>query len=129
MLLRQQKRQRRHRRVQAKVKGTNEVPRLYVFRSAQHIYAQIIDDEKGRTIAAVGTLEFKKLGATSRKKTDDTEQAQKGKIASAYAVGKLIAKKAHEKKINKVVFDRGGYQYHGRVKAVAQGAREGGLKF
>ena len=106
MLEKQIKRKRRHRRVRAKIKGTADVPRLCVFRSSKYIYAQIIDDEKGKTLAAVN-----------------------GKLASADEIGKLIAKKAIEKKINKVVFDRGGYKYHGRVKALADGARSEGLKF
>ena len=108
MLKKQEKRLTRHRRVRAKISGTSKVPRLCVFRSHQYIYAQLIDDEKGKTIAV----------ATG-----------KANIAQAKKVGKLIAKKALEKKIEKVIFDRGGYQYHGRVKAVAEGAREGGLKF
>jgi len=108
MLQKQEKRLTRHRRVRAKISGTGKVPRLCVFRSHQYIYAQLIDDEKGKTIAV----------ATG-----------KANIDKAKKVGKLIAKKALEKKIEKVIFDRGGYQYHGRVKAVAEGAREGGLKF
>ena len=92
--------------MRAKIKGTAKVPRLCVFRSSKYIYAQVIDDEKGKTLAAAD-----------------------GKLVSAAEIGKLIAKKAIEKKINKVVFDRGGYKYHGRVKALAQGARDAGLKF
>jgi len=110
MLEKQKKRYKRHKRVRAKIFGTKEVPRLCVFRSAKHIYCQLIDDEKGRTLFAASDLELKKS-------------------KTAYEVGKLIAKKALEKKIKKVVFDRGGYKYHGRVKALAEGAREGGLKF
>jgi len=115
MLKKKAKRYRRHKRVRAKIFGTKEKPRLCVFRSAKHIYAQLIDDEKGKTLAAASDQEIKK--------------GKKSKIEIAKAVGKLIAKKALEKKIEKVVFDRGGYQYHGRVKALAEGAREGGLKF
>ncbi|MBZ9577762.1 50S ribosomal protein L18 [Patescibacteria group bacterium] len=115
MLEKQQKRKRRHKRVRAKIFGTSKVPRLCVFRSAGHIYVQLIDDEKGKTLASASDLEIKK-------KKDK-------KAALATKVGNLIAKKAIEKKINKVVFDRGGYKYHGRVKALAEGAREGGLKF
>jgi len=115
----QEKRYRRHRRVRAKISGTGKVPRLCVFRSNKHIYAQLIDDEKGKTLLAVSDLEFKK-----------TKSAVKGKkIDMAYKVGELIAKKALEQKIEKIVFDRGGYKYHGRVKAVAEGVRKGGLKF
>ena len=111
----QEKRHRRHKRVRAKIKGTNNVPRLCVFRSNKHIYGQLIDDEKGKTLLAAKDLEIKKL--------------PKGKTAIAKEVGKLIAKKAIGKKITKVVFDRAGYKYHGRVKALAEGAQEGGLKF
>ena len=115
MLEKQQKRHRRHKRIKAKMYGTAERPRLCVFRSAKHIYAQLIDDEKGKTIMSANNQKLKK--------------GKKSKIDMAKEVGKLIAKKALEKKIEKVVFDRSGYQYHGRVKAVAEGAREGGLKF
>ncbi len=108
MLKKQEKRLIRHRRVRAKIKGTAKKPRLCVFRSHQHIYAQLIDDDKGKTMASA--------------------QGQ-ANIKKAHEVGKLIAQQALEKKIEKVVFDRGGYKYHGRVKAVAEGAREGGLKF
>ena len=117
MLEKQQKRYRRHKRIRAKISGTAEVPRLCVFRSNKHIYAQLVDDEKGKTLVAVSDLEIE----TKKKKITKKEKALE--------VGKLIAKKAMEKKIKKVVFDRGGYKYHGRVKALAEGAREGGLKF
>lgn len=109
------KRRRRHKRVRAKVKGTVTLPRLCVTRTNVHIYAQLIDDEKGHTLLTARDLEIKIKGAK--------------KVDLAREVGKLIAKKAIEKKITKVVFDRGGYKYHGRVKALAEGAREGGLKF
>src|SRR6266550_213191 len=98
-------RYRRHLRVRKKVEGTPERPRLVVFRSSKHIYAQLVDDQRGVTLAGA---------------TDTSEGVQ---------VGRLIAAKAKEKGIAKVVFDRGGYQYHGRVKAVADGARKGGLEF
>jgi len=110
-------RYRRQLRVRKKVEGTPERPRLVVFRSSKHIYAQLVDDERGLTLAGA---------------TDTSEGVQvegKGKVARSFAVGKLIAAKAQEKGIAKVVFDRGGYQYHGRVKAVADGARKGGLEF
>jgi len=110
-------RHRRHLRVRKKIAGTPERPRLVVFRSSKHIYAQLVDDQRGVTLAGV---------------TDTSEGVQvegKGKVARSFAVGKLIASKAKEKGIAKVVFDRGGYQYHGRVKAVADGARKGGLEF
>jgi large subunit ribosomal protein L18 len=111
------RRYRRHLRVRKKVVGTPERPRLVVFRSSKHIYAQLVDDQKGVTIAGVA---------------DTSEGMQidgKGKVAKSFALGRLIASKAKEKGIAKVVFDRGGYQYHGRVKAVADGARKGGLEF
>lgn len=115
MLEKQEKKYRRRKRIRAKVSGTNKRPRLCVFRSSKHIYAQLIDDERGKTLAAASDLELKK--------------SKKTKIDKAKEVGKLIAKKALEKKVEKVVFDRGGCQYHGRIKALAGGAREGGLKF
>ncbi|MFZ3054740.1 MAG: 50S ribosomal protein L18 [Minisyncoccales bacterium] len=114
MLEKKAKRIIRHKRVRAKVLGSESKPRLCVFRSATHIYAQLIDDVKGKTILAVNDVDIK----GKDKKTD-----------SAKKIGKMIAEKAIEKKISEVVFDRGGYQYHGRVKALAEGAREGGLKF
>ncbi len=104
----------RHARVRKKVQGTSDQPRLCVFRSLKSIYAQIIDDSVGHTIASASSKE----AATNNNKT-----------ASAEAVGKLIAEKAISSGISKVVFDRGGYKYHGRVKALADGAREGGLTF
>jgi large subunit ribosomal protein L18 len=107
---------RRHRRIRAKVIGTKDRPRLSVFRSNQHICVQLIDDEKGKTLVSVSDLKVeKKKGLT--------------KTEIAKEVGKLIAKKALEKKIEKVVFDRGGYKYHGRVKAIAETARQQGLLF
>ena len=126
MLEKQQKRYRRHRRVRAGIKGTAKVPRLCVFRSAKHIYAQLINDEKGETLVIANDLEVKKSKTSKGKKTKKQVVA---KAAKAYEVGKLIAQRALEKKIKKVVFDRGGYKYHGRVKALAEGARKGGLKF
>jgi len=135
----QQKKIRRHKRVRAKISGTAEKPRLCVFRSLKHIYAQIIDDEKGRTLVAASDQELKELKlktkkeklkmATKNLKDEKEKIIRKGKKAIAYEVGKLIAKKALEKKIEKVVFDRGGYKYHGRVKELAEAAREAGLKF
>lgn len=112
-------RKRRHLRVRKKVFGTSERPRLCVFRSEKHIYAQIIDDTVGHTLVSASTLD-KEL-RNSLKKTWN-------KIA-AREVGKLIAKRALEKGIETVVFDRGGFKYHGRVKELADGAREAGLKF
>jgi len=138
MLGKQEKRTRRHKRVRAKISGTKKIPRFCVFRSAKHIYGQLIDDEKGKTILNVNDLNAKseKLKAKSAKQQLKTENTKDGgvvemtrKVALAFKVGELIAKKAIENKIEKVVFDRGGYKYHGRVKAIAEGAREGGLKF
>ncbi len=107
-------RQRRHGRVRAKISGTATCPRLSVFRSNKGMYLQLIDDENGVTLASASVLEIK---------------SKEGKSVVGQELGKLIAKKAKEKKIETVVFDRGSYKYHGRVKAVAEGAREGGLKF
>lgn len=113
------KRQRRHRRVRKKVFGTAERPRLNVFRSLKHIYAQLIDDDRGVTLAAASTL--------------TPEIRAKGKIGTkkdaAKVVGELLAQRALAVGIQKVVFDRDGYKYHGRVKALAEGARAGGLQF
>ena len=106
----------RHARVRSKISGTPECPRLDVFRSAKHIYVQIIDDINGVTLAAASTVE-KDFGAYG------------GNKEAAKKVGEIIAKRALEKGIENVVFDRGGYIYHGRVKELAEGAREGGLKF
>jgi large subunit ribosomal protein L18 len=113
-------RQRRHVRVRAKVSGTAERPRLNVFRSSAHIYAQLIDDIAGHTIASASDLE-----------DEVAQRAGDGaaKTARATAVGQAIAERAKAAGIDSVVFDRGGFLYHGRVKAVADGAREGGLKF
>ena len=116
MQLKQEKRYRRHRRVRAKVKGTKKCPRLSVFRSNQHISVQLINDNKRETLVSFDDLKIKKKKGLT-------------KMQLAKEVGRLIAKKALEKKIKKVVFDRGGYKYHGRIKAVAEGAREEGLKF
>ncbi len=115
MQTKREKRYKRHKKVRAKIKGTSKVPRLCVFRSNKHIYGQLIDDEKGKTLLVAKDLEIKK--------------PSKDKIILAKEVGKLLAQKAVEKKYKKVVFDRGGYRYHGRVKALAEGAREEGLKF
>lgn len=111
-----QARLKRHQRIRNKISGSRECPRLSVFRSAKHIYAQIIDDTAGVTLAAASTMEKDFAGSGSNK-----EAARK--------VGKLLAEKAAKAGIENVVFDRGGYIYHGRVKELAEGAREGGLKF
>lgn len=104
----------RKKRVRAKVSGTAERPRLAVFKSLKGIYVQIIDDTKGKTLAAARLAEIKKVGNT---------------VDGAKELGKLIAKKCVELKIEAVVYDRAGYSYHGKVRALAEGAREGGLKF
>jgi len=111
-------RERRHRRVRKRVTGTPERPRLAVFRSDRHIYAQVINDLEGRTLAAASSLE-----PTLR------TQRRGNNIPAAGEVGKLLAERARGAGIAKVVFDRGGYLYHGRVKALAEGARAGGLDF
>jgi len=130
MLEKKQKRYRRHKRIRAKVSGTGKRPRLCVFRSVKHIYVQLIDDKKGRTLVTANDLEFKKLKKeTKKEKIKRTQKSLSKKATIAYEVGKLIAEKAIKKKIKKITFDRGGYKYHGRVKAIAEGAREGGLKF
>lgn len=106
----------RHVRVRSKVSGTAECPRLNVFRSLRNIYAQLIDDVKGETLvsASTGEKDFEDYG---------------GNKSAAHKVGEILAKRAAEKEISKVVFDRGGYIYHGRVQELAEGARKGGLKF
>jgi large subunit ribosomal protein L18 len=112
-------RDRRHARVRKKVHGTASRPRLNVFRSLEHIYAQVIDDEAGVTLASASTVDKDLRGNVAQ--MDKTEQAQ--------AVGKAIAERAKAQGIETVVFDRGGYPYHGRVKALADASREGGLVF
>ena len=112
-------RYRRHARLRVRLEGTAARPRLCVFRSLKHIQAQIIDDAKGDTIASASTLD---------QEVRD-EAAGKAKTSQAGLVGSLIAKRARDKGIKQVIFDRGGYQYHGRVKALAEAARQGGLKF
>lgn len=116
---RNKKRKKRHLRVRKKLFGTAERPRLNVFRSSKNIYAQLIDDTTGTTLASASTLDadFKGKGESG------------ATVDAARAVGELIAKRAIEKGFKAVVFDRGGYLYHGRVKALAEGAREGGLDF
>ncbi|MCD6505746.1 50S ribosomal protein L18 [Candidatus Poribacteria bacterium] len=110
---------RRHIRVRKRISGTAERPRLCVYRSLRHIYAQVIDDERGVTLAAASTL--------SPEIRDKIKYG--GNMEAARLVGSLIARKALERGINRVVFDRGGYKYHGRVKALADAAREAGLEF
>ncbi len=107
-------------RLRKKISGTSEMPRLSVYRSLNQVYAQIIDDATGNTLVAVSSL--------SKELAEELKNA-KGKISKSKLVGNLVAKKALEKKITNVVFDRNGYRYHGRIQAVAEGAREAGLKF
>ncbi len=119
--IRQVSRERRHRSVRQHVKGAPDRPRLSVFRSIKHTYAQLIDDERGTTIVSASTLSEdvqKELGNGSYTKTDASK-----------AVGKVLARLAQEKGIKRIRFDRGGYLYHGRVRALADAAREGGLEF
>ena len=106
-----------HSRIRIKLKGSQERPRLAVFRSLKHIYAQVIDDKQGKTLAA----------ASSGEKNSTVKSG--GNLAGAKEIGKLIAERAKTKGISKVVFDRGGYLYHGRIKALADAAREAGLEF
>ena len=106
-----------HKRIRQRLAGSSERPRLAVFRSLKHIYAQVIDDRAGHTIVAASSNEKKAVTKSG------------GNVSGAKEVGKLIAERAKEKGINKVVFDRGGYLYHGRVKALADAAREAGLEF
>jgi large subunit ribosomal protein L18 len=112
-------RSRIHQRIRKRLSGSEVRPRLAVFRSNKHIYAQIIDDSKGATVTAASSLEV------------DAKKDLKGggNIAAAKAVGKLVAQRAKDKGVQNVLFDRGGYLYHGRVKALAEAAREAGLKF
>ncbi len=114
---RAERRYRRHLRIRKRIRGTAQRPRLVVFRSLKHIYAQCIDDERGVTLVAMSDL------------AKDLKRERPGKVGVAYAVGATLAERAREKGISDVVFDRGGYPFHGRVKAVADGARQGGLEF
>ena len=109
-------RSRIHKRIRRKIAGTTERPRLAIFRSVAHIYAQVIDDTKGATLVSASTV-------------DKGAKTNGGNVAAAKAIGKLVAERAKEKGIKAVVFDRGGYQYHGRIKALADAAREAGLEF
>jgi large subunit ribosomal protein L18 len=113
------RRQRRHRRVRKKVLGTTERPRLVIYRSLNHVEGQVIDDPRGVTVVGRSTL-----GAGIKDEGAELSKSERGRLA-----GKLLAERAREQGVTKVVFDRGGYLYHGRVKAFAEGAREGGLEF
>jgi len=116
---RNERRKIRHRRIRQRVVGTPDRPRLSVFRSLKHIYAQVIDDTRGHTLAAASTREPEVASRVSGLK----------RVEQSRVVGLVLAQRAREKGIVRVVFDRGGYAYHGRVKALAEGAREGGLEF
>jgi large subunit ribosomal protein L18 len=111
--------ERLHRRIRKKISGTAERPRLAIHFSGKHVYAQVIDDDAGRTLIAAATTQKDVLG----------KNKSAANRATAEAIGKVIAERARAKKIDKVVFDRGGFQYQGKVKALADAAREGGLKF
>jgi large subunit ribosomal protein L18 len=114
-------RNRVHIRIRKKVQGTTERPRLNVYRSTNHLYVQLIDDQKGATIISANTLEFGEA--------KEGKRPTGGNVSAAKQLGKSIAERAKSKGITKVVFDRGGYLYHGRIKALADAAREGGLEF
>ena len=109
-------RERIHKRIRRKLSGTTERPRLAIFRSVAHIYAQVIDDSAGKTLASASSV-------------DKGAKTNGGNVAAAKKIGKLVAQRAKEKGISRVVFDRGGYHYHGRIKALADAAREAGLEF
>ena len=109
-------RQRIHKRIRRKLRGTAERPRLAIYRSVAHIYAQVIDDNAGATVVSASSV-------------DKTAKTNGGNLAAAKAIGKLLGERAKEKGIKQVVFDRGGYRYHGRVKALADAARAAGLEF
>ena len=125
-----------HSRIRQRVRGTGERPRLAVFRSLRHIYAQVIDDRKGHTLAAASSGKVpgernrtRRNPRSIRPKSQAKETPNGGNVAGAKQVGKLIAERAKAQGVTKVVFDRGGYLYHGRVKALADAAREAGLEF
>ena len=117
--LKTQARLKRKKRIRKKMVGTENRPRLCVFRSAKHIYAQVIDDSRGHTVTAASSVE----------KTVRENPESKNKVTTANMVGKIIGRRAMEKGVERVVFDRNGFLYHGRVKAVSEGAREAGLEF
>jgi large subunit ribosomal protein L18 len=122
--MRERARRRRQERVRKKVRGTPSRPRLSVFKSAKHIYGQLIDDEHGHTIVAASSLSH-----SFRERVQRIETASGGNLGGAKIVGELIAEQAQEKGITRIVFDRNGFLYHGRVKALAEGARTAGLQF
>jgi large subunit ribosomal protein L18 len=121
-------------RIRKKISGTPQRPRLAVFRSQTHIYAQVIDDEAGRTLCSASSLDADYQGkgdakAKEKEKKSKAKVKGGGNVAAAKAIGLLIASRAKDKGVDTVVFDRGGFHYHGRIKALADAAREGGLKF
>jgi large subunit ribosomal protein L18 len=122
--IREQARRRRQERVRKKVQGTPTRPRLSVFKSAKHIYGQLIDDVGGHTLAAASSL-----SPSFRERVQNIEKTSGGNVSGAKIVGELIAEQARAKGITQIVFDRNGFLYHGRVKALAEGAREAGLEF
>ena len=119
-IIKNQARLRRKKHIRRVVSGTDTKPRLVVYRSLKHIYVQLVDDESGKTIA---------FCSSNSEKVADALKEAKSKIDRSFIIGKILADKAKELNVSEVVFDRGGYLYHGRIKAVAEGAREGGLKF
>jgi large subunit ribosomal protein L18 len=122
-------RSRIHERIRRKLRGTAERPRLAVFRSVAHIYAQVIDDSEGRTLVAASSVDKGAKDSAGKGAKRKISKTNGGNVAAAKAIGKLLAERAKEKGINKVVFDRGGYPYHGRIKALADAARAAGLEF
>ncbi len=127
--LKKQKRDRRHVKIRTRIFGTVAMPRLAVFRSNKFIYAQLIDDENARTLVSASSLTDKKDAKGNKTKSSAKSAKGAKKIDAAKIVGEMIAKKALAMKIESVVFDRGGFGYRGRVKALSEGARSGGLKF
>ena len=122
--IRERARRRRQERVRKKIQGTQTRPRLSVFKSAKHIYGQLIDDVGGHTLAAASSL-----SPSFRERVQSIEKASGGNVSGAKIVGELIAEQARAKGITQIVFDRNGFFYHGRLKALAEGAREAGLQF
>lgn len=130
MLKKQEKRYRRCKRIRAKVKGNINRPRFCVFRSAKHIYAQLIDDEKNMTLVAVSDRELSTdVGSQNIESSKENAKVMTNRVAIAFRIGELLAEKALDRGIREVVFDRRGFKYHGRIKALADGARNKGLKF
>lgn len=129
MQKKQLKRLRRHKKIRIIMHGTKERPRLCVFRSLSHIYAQLIDDDTAKVLASASDKEVKIGKTVSSTKEEGKDEKMSRKVSVAFETGKLIAKKAQAEKIETVVFDRRGTIFHGRIKALADGARDGGLKF